>query len=114
MIRWLRKLWRREVRTEPLVDQCEVCGRWLTAADRVVISKSFTDDAHLAGGQVFGGTGISATFCVDHALSIQERQMCDRDGHVWDTIRGPDGRPTSRDCRRCGKHITVVYVEVEE
>lgn len=44
------------------------CARLVVAGspDHHLVTATFTDDAHLAGGAVMGGTGASADFCPRH------------------------------------------------
>jgi len=46
------------------VDECETCGRALTAAGAHVLRSDATDDAALGIGE--GGTFMSATYCRRH------------------------------------------------
>jgi hypothetical protein len=47
--------------------ECE-CGRVLSAGtrDHHIVAALFTDDAHLAGGAVEGGTAMVADYCPKH------------------------------------------------
>jgi hypothetical protein len=47
--------------------ECE-CGKQLHAGtrDHHVVAALFTDDAHLAGGPVEGGTAMVADYCPEH------------------------------------------------
>lgn len=63
-------LWIRRPRGAPDdLEQCEKCGKWVPFNKAVIVSEVFTDDAALSG-QALGYTGMSASYCKDHAPNV--------------------------------------------
>lgn len=67
-MKWLRRLLRRRRSGHPSqqgrTEECEVCGAEISIVVAHLVGAGFTDDAAL--GNTFGGTAMSAAYCVNH------------------------------------------------
>lgn len=59
--RWVLPWWKRR---HQLVEQCEVCSKWLKPRQVRELREEATDDAELDIG--IGGTAMVATYCKRH------------------------------------------------